>query len=214
MKKVEPKNFSYKHSTTVSVAPAFQSQREQVMAFGDNLAANNPEVFARIGWLLIKLRNMGPIGNQMSDILKPADLKAADGKDPADLAQEMGKMQQALQERDAMLQELGQKLQQFESGLQVKQLEGDVKLQLQQMQDETERLKVEMEDATKRWVAKLAADTDLAKLAVAHKFKTEQIEQQGEIDEELSDVEHEQGMESAEHMAEMQPEPDSEGGEE
>lgn len=205
MKSVRPEDFKAKHVTTISVAPAFQSQREKVEAFGDNLAANNPEVFARIGWLLIKLRNMGPIGDQMSDLLKPADLKAADGdQDPAAMAQQMGQMQQAIQERDALLKELDAKLKDFESGLRAKEVEGQYKVQLQQMQDETEKFKTELVEANKRWLAQLNSKTTLTLPAINHKLKVDEIAEVHEDTMEEIHVEAQIQGEQLDHEADVQ----------
>lgn len=229
-KRIDPKTFTPKHATTIRVQPAAQSQREAVERFGDNLAANNPEVFARIGWLLIQMRNMGPLGDKMAELLKPADQKAADGdQDPAALAQKLGEMQQELQKRETYIAELDKKLVEFESGLKAKDLEGKYKVELQGMQDSLERWKTDQVEATKRWIAGLNSKTTLTLPAINHKLKVdeiaevhedtmEEIDAEAEIQDdqaetaheralEQGDVAHEHTTEQMETAAKLAPEP-------
>jgi len=185
MGKVTPGAFKAAHGVTISSGPTDQSQRQTVEKLAESLMGS--ELYGpRVAWLAIKLLNLGPLGDQISDLLKPPDLKEDGEQDPAAQAQKIAELTQQLQEREAILAEMQQEIVQFKAGIQAKELDGTFKLEVTKMVEEN-----------KRWIALLDARTKVALPAVQHRFKAEEIEQQGEIDEELAEVEHEQAIEDA-----------------
>ncbi|MFH1574351.1 MAG: portal protein, partial [Acidobacteriota bacterium] len=103
----EQKEFTPKHANrniTISTGPSFQSQREEAGAFADAIA-QQPAIFQRIGDLVIKLKQLGPLGDQMAERLKPPDVSAAEKDNPQAMAQNL---QKAMQMVEAMTQQLNQ----------------------------------------------------------------------------------------------------------
>jgi hypothetical protein len=69
------------HDVTISTGPSDDSQREEVQEYADTLA-NIPGVFPQIGDLLTKLRNLGPIGDEIAERLTPPQYQSKDGQPP------------------------------------------------------------------------------------------------------------------------------------
>lgn len=81
---------------TVSTGPSFESEREAASDFADTLA-QNPQIFPLIGPLVVKLKNLGPIGDEIAkalEVLQPPELRVQKDGQPDPVAQG----QQALQE--------------------------------------------------------------------------------------------------------------------
>ena len=109
------------HDVTISTGPNFQSQREEASSFADTLAGI-PEVFGRIADLIVKLKNLGPIGDQIAERLKPPDAEEGAEIPPA-AKQAMAQLQQQLQAINEYAKQLEAKLQEAQSGAQLKQME-------------------------------------------------------------------------------------------
>jgi hypothetical protein len=99
------------HQVTISTGPAFESQRQAASEFADQLAGN-PDVFRLIGPMIIKLKNLGPIGDEIAEALKflqpPEMRKPEEGEepDPMQLQRQLMEGQQLLQQAQAQIQEL------------------------------------------------------------------------------------------------------------
>lgn len=78
------------HQVTISAGPAKESERQAADDFVDDLAGmlpvvaqiTGPQVASGILSKAIKLKRLGPIGDQMADLIEPPELKANDGKPP------------------------------------------------------------------------------------------------------------------------------------
>jgi hypothetical protein len=86
------------HSVTISTGPSSQSQREEVDKFADVLAGI-PEAFARCADLIIRMKNLGPLGDALADRLTPPEYK--DQKDGPGKPEMMAAIQQLQAELDA-----------------------------------------------------------------------------------------------------------------
>lgn len=89
------------HGVTISTGPSYQSQRDAADQFLDALAQNEA-IFPRVADLVVKLKNLGPIGDQIAERLAPPD---AGQQDPA-AQQAIAQAQQTIQEMQAELLEL------------------------------------------------------------------------------------------------------------
>lgn len=116
------------HGITISVGESFQSEREEASRFADTLTSI-PEVFPRIADLVIKLKNLGPIGDELAKRLAPAD---ADSPIPAGV-------QQQIQQGGQLIQALTERVQQLQQRLDSKSDDNQTKLQIAAMQEETKR---------------------------------------------------------------------------
>jgi hypothetical protein len=111
------------HLVTVSTGPTFDSERDAASDFADTLAQISPEMFALLGPLIVKLKNLGPIGDEMIELLEtiqPPPVQAMrqskaeqGGKvDPAAMAQQLAQAKAKLQQLEAMATQMKQALDQ------------------------------------------------------------------------------------------------------
>lgn len=106
-----------KHSVTISTGPSYQSQREEASQFVDTLVANiqtiaqalPPGAAAKLMALAIKLKQIGPIGEEMADVISPP--------------QDQATQQQAMAQGQAQLQQQTEVIAQLQKELQKLQLE-------------------------------------------------------------------------------------------
>ena len=66
------------HDVTITTGPSFDSERAQASDFADKLV-QNPQVFPLLAPLVIKLKNLGPVGDEMARILEavqPPEVRA------------------------------------------------------------------------------------------------------------------------------------------
>jgi hypothetical protein len=109
------------HHVTISTGPSYQSQMDQVSQFLDLLVANlatlpiAPEQQAKLLAQAIKMKQMGPHGDEMAEIISPSDKDKP--RIPPEMIQQLQEMQQQLQalneygkQKEAEIQELKQKI--------------------------------------------------------------------------------------------------------
>lgn len=118
------------YDVTITTGPSHESQREEASDFVDTLIANlkalpiPPPVATKILAIAIRLKNVGPKGDAIADLLDPKE------NDPAAAAQKaMGELQQQQQ----AMQELQQELQQLRLEKQGKVIDNQFKIQLEQI---------------------------------------------------------------------------------
>ena len=100
-----------RHSVSISTGPSSNSQRQAASEFADQLAQNQM-VFPRIADLVVKLKNLGPIGDEISDRLVPADIAARKGGAPLppQAQQMMSQQKQQLMQQAALIADLQKQL--------------------------------------------------------------------------------------------------------
>lgn len=104
-----------KHVVSISVGPSYQTQREEASDFMQGLS-QVPEIYARVADLDIKMRQLGPYGDEMAKRLTPADVLAAEKVNPQQL-------QQQLQQSQAMIETMKQQLEKLTQERESKVLE-------------------------------------------------------------------------------------------
>jgi len=98
-----------RYQVTVSAGPSHESQREEGSEFADTLMTNlknlpiAPPQAAKILALVIKLKQLGPLGDQMADIISPQDQNS---QQMAQMQAQMAQLHQQSQEQAALLQKL------------------------------------------------------------------------------------------------------------
>jgi hypothetical protein len=115
------------HGTTISVGPSEQSTRDAADDFVESLIGMKgcpPKILA----LAVKLKNLGPIGDEIAEAFDPGDQEI-----PAAAQQQMAGMKQELDKAHALAQSLFEKIQ-------TKQPELQVRIQIATMQEETKRV--------------------------------------------------------------------------
>lgn len=132
------------HHVTISAAPSYQSQREEAASFLDTLIQNlkglplAPPQAQHLLSLAIRMRQLGPLGDQMAEIIDPTANGNGQQQQLAAQQQQMAQMQQQFQQMQAELQ----KLQLERAG---KVLDNQAKLQIAQMQIEAGIAEAEIE---------------------------------------------------------------------
>ena len=128
-KEVEYRTDRGRHKVTISTGPSYQSQREMAEKTADLLLES--QMFApRIADLAIKLKNLGPLGDQMGERLTPPEFMDKEGNNPAAIAQQK---QQAV----GMIQALTEQLNQAKEQLSTKAAEAEGKLAVTKMEIES-----------------------------------------------------------------------------
>jgi hypothetical protein len=149
------------YRVTVTTGPATESQRSEAKDFVDALMSNIAAVAHMAGSMralkifamAVKLKQLGPIGDQIIELLDPPQ-PGKDGKPlPPEVAQLMGENQQ-----------LKQLLQQAAQEKQGKLVEQDGKFKIAQLQEVGDTLRAREANETKLAVAELAAKIDRLQL--------------------------------------------------
>lgn len=206
MAKTQEGAFKAKHGVTISSGPSSQSQREAVEKVAGDLM-NNEQFAPRVAWLAIKLLNLGPLGDQISDLLKPPDIKSAEGMNPQQIQQKIQEQQQDLERAQQLIQKLDSDLKDAETKLEGKEFETAARTAIADKQDATTRWKALLEAKTKVTLLAVQARLKLDEIAEVHDDTVEEIEVQGEVDEDLAKVQHEHATDQMETAADLAPEP-------
>jgi hypothetical protein len=149
------------HDVTLSTGPSMDSEREAASTFADQLAAN-PNVFALIGDLVIKLKNLGPIGDEMAERLHamlPPPIQQLDSEKAPIPPEVQAQMQQAQQVIDTLAKELQAKTKLVETDAAKQQGQ----MAIEQMRQEFETRRAELEARTRLELEKMKIVADLLK---------------------------------------------------
>jgi hypothetical protein len=122
----QPKPISTKgtHRVTISTGPTSDSQREEVSRFVDTLAGSKDAEMVRVIMpMLVKMKNLGPLGDKLAELLKflqPPEVREVDQGEQPDPRELMAKLQEADQMLQAAKAEIDE-LRQAEATDQVKE---------------------------------------------------------------------------------------------
>lgn len=123
-----------RYQVTVSSGPSFESQRAEGSDFANTLVGNlqglplTPPQAAQILALVIRLKQLGPLGDQMADIISPQT---------GGQAQQLGQMQQQMAGMQQQFGEMQQLIQKLTMEKQGQVIQGQTKLQVAKMQEDT-----------------------------------------------------------------------------
>lgn len=176
------------HEVTISTGPSYDSQREAVADFAETLAST--PLFPRIADLIIRLRNLGPLGDEMADRVTPPEF-AKDGNPAAKLQQATEQYQMA----QKMIAELQRELHDAKIKEQGKVIDNQYKMELEKLQIEAKITIAEITTKAQEVQARLKLEADMQhKLHVsADTIALQEDAQQHEKD--LSAQEHGQALE-------------------
>lgn len=154
------------YEITVGTGPSYQSQREEASNFAD-LLVQNQQAFPILAPLAIKLKNLGPLGDQMAEMmefLQPPELRQMEnGGDPTtQMRQMMLQMQQENAQLKAALQEVAPKAQDNQVKLQTTEMQQQSEMQREQMRIEAEMASKRMEIESRERIAAAQNETTLA----------------------------------------------------
>lgn len=128
-----------RHGAMVSTGPSYQSQRDEAADFANTLAGI-PEIFPRIADLVVRLRNLGPIGDKIAERLTPPEFaEQKEGEQQkgqqaqAKLQQAMGMVEAMTQQLNALTQEKESKTAEIESKERIAQLQSSTQIEVERM---------------------------------------------------------------------------------
>lgn len=206
-----PKSVSTKgdHLVTVSTGPSFDSEREAASDFADVLAQISPETFMLLGPLIVKLKNLGPIGDEIAELLEAMQppqvqqLRAAKGEqaDPAQQVQAERQKRQAIEQQVELLsKELTERVKQIETE-QVKQAAArETKAMELKAQHQLQVELQEMKNAATIRVAEINAAVKGYVTEAQHAARHEEQALNIRAEAVQSDLEREQASAEAEHQ--------------
>jgi hypothetical protein len=206
-----------KHLVTVGTGPNHDSEREAASEFADTLAGISPQIFMALGPQLVKLKNLGPIGDEIADTLEkmqPPELrpqKEGEGPDPkavmaqaAQMQQQMAQMGQALEQAQKQIQSEAAKQQ---ATIEKARIDAEVAIKIQAMRDATSISVAHINAAAKG--ASLEAHAMEEAQALGHAAEQADNERAHAVG--MAAMQHDHGLESAQMqqqaMAQAQQEP-------
>jgi hypothetical protein len=187
------KLFAGDHDVTITTGPSYESQREEAADFADTIS-KIPGVFPLIGDLIVRLRNIGPIGQQIADRLTPPQFAQQDGAEPLPPA-----AQSQIAHLTGQLQQLQQLVQQLNQEKAAKMWEMGSKLEIEKIHSDTQKAVAEINTKAQLLSERLKALEDLQ--ADFHQMAHEQG---------MSAQEHQQDLQQATHESSLTPEPEQE----
>lgn len=233
----------HQHDVTLSVGPAKESERQASSEFADTIVGNEglvqiigPQKAAELTALAIRLKDVGPIGDEMADIIAPKPQEPGAPPTPEMLQQQQQQAEVLSQENQQLKQAIATDEAKQRAQVEIAKakaladahkvrVDAANAVHLQQMKDATSITVAKINALTKGVVS--ANEAEVEALALAH--DAEQAEHNRAHDValeamshahalEAGAVAHEQGLESgaagselvmqqAEHAAEIAPEP-------
>ena len=173
------------HGVTISTGPSTQSQREEAEDFTNQLISN-PAILGpntqKILALLVKLRNLGPVGDRIADILDPS---------PNDIPPQIGAQ---IQQAQTTIQALTAEIQRLKSG-------DDTKRWIAQLQEETKRIDTESQEKTKRVIGLIKVDQQDAEVRLNAMLGSinDRFDRLAATHQQLMAQQHEREMQIADH---------------
>jgi hypothetical protein len=182
-----------RYQLTVTSAPSSDSQRQEGSEFVDTIVQNlrnlpiSPQQQAQLLALGIRLKQLGPLGDQMADIIAPQDQGAQ---------QQVAQMQQQgqqMQEQMSKMQEMLQKLMLDQKG---KVIEMQGKAQLSAMDHAFAMAEADKDRETKLAVAEIGTKAQVAieRETMVHDLETQFHSQAHEAGLQAQDQAHQQDM--------------------
>lgn len=189
------------HDHTLSTGPDFESEREAANDYADTLVQNLPiiaqvagqQAAAKIMALSVKLKDIGPLGQEMADTISPPNADAPTPKEQA-LQGQLSQAAQALQNAHTIIQ-----TKQVEQNgmLQKAKLDNDTRIEIEKINSATQiaiaEAKVNAENF--RSLAE-ASDQNLARL---EGLKLKLVDAHLNQDEQHRDQAHDVGMQALGH---------------
>jgi hypothetical protein len=218
----DPKSISTKghHLVTVSTGPSFESERDAANDFAGNLIESQtltmmpPPMAMKVIAKAIKLKDLGPIGDQIAEIISPEPSK--DGQPTPE------QLQQQLEQLHGQMQQMGQALQEAQQAVQTKQIEAQGKVQVATIQEAHETARNEADNETRIAVAvmgnKVETLTNMMQLFFEERARLGVQEHEAALagadaghEAGMAGLEHAHGLVSAEQAAALAPPPSTNG---
>jgi hypothetical protein len=187
---------------TITTGPSYDSQREEVNDFLDTIATT--EQFPLVADLVVKSKNLGPMGDKIAERLVPPQFAQQDGEEISPQAQAViQKTKQEAAALNAYAQQKEQEVQKLEFEKQAKIIDNQFKLKLADIDRETKlaiaEITTKSQDAQFR--AKLEQDLWLALHGSSHETALQAGSQTHEATESDADRAHEGELQQSQQQA-------------
>ena len=193
---------------TVSAGPSDDSTRDAAEKFLDTLAGV-PNVFPLVAAEIVRLKQLGPVGDQIADILdlmKPPQVQAmlaakkqGQAPDPVALQQQLGQMKEQLGQAEGVMGQLKQEADtnaaKQQADIQKAQLDAQVRIEIQRMSDATSIKVAEINAAAKGILAQQEFDAEAIALHEQQAHQVGMTALQHQQAQELADHQHQQALE-------------------
>jgi hypothetical protein len=198
----EPQHFPVEdsdHDITISTGPSDDSQRDAVRDFLDTLIGNlgnlpvAPPQAAKLLSLAIQMKQLGPKGDEMAEIISPTD--NAQQQIPPQAQAAIAQTQQELQAMHAYAQQQEQKVKELEQERQAKVIDNEYRLRIEQMKIEADLAKAEILTKAQSIEERLQFVEDAWK---------QLHQQQADQQQQAQDQQHQQQMKAAELAQQQQ----------
>jgi hypothetical protein len=214
------------HDITISVGPYAADEREASSEFADTIISNaqlattaGPEKYNQLTALAIRLKAVGPIGDEMADIISPKPTEDGQPPTPEQVQAMQAQMQQAQQQAQEAVQAVQTDQAKQQASIETARIKAESDARIAQMRVESEeRIAMAQLDAkaateaaaneTKLAVAELGAKIERIALFLEERARLGVQDHEAEMAEaehqrglEASDMAHAQGLESAEAQA-------------
>lgn len=185
-----------KHGVSITTGPSSASQRDAASDFADALAQNQ-EIFPRIADLVVKLKNLGPIGDEIAERLTPPDVAARKGSPPLPAP-----VQALMNQQKQQLMAQAQTIAELQQQLSAKLPEIQAKVQIATMQEDTKRQEIQAQLRTAELQAGITASiAKLEALVGAIQHSVEMQDAQADRDHEAALAAQQQQADAAQAMA-------------
>lgn len=196
------------HSVTISTGPSFESQRDEASAFVDTVLANleaiaqllPPGAAAKLMALGIKLKTLGPIGDEMADVISPPQDQQVQQQAMAQGQAQLQQSQKVIQEMQAELQKLqlekAGKVIQGETQKQIAQMQNDIKVLIALIEAKTQNATQEQQMYQQFWLENHGAAHDVGMQATQHAHEKDQATAAAQQASQQSQQEHGQNLEA------------------
>ena len=184
-----------RYQVTISSGPSHESQREEGSEFVDTLMMNlkdlplQPQQMQKLMALGIRLKQLGPLGDQMADVIDPPNQAGQQQQQMAQMQQQGQQMNQQLQ----ALQALVQKLMLERQG---RVIENQGKMALAKIEGAQAITEANMDRETRLAVAEIQtkAQIQTEREGMVHDLESQFHDQAHEVALQAHDQTHQQGM--------------------
>jgi hypothetical protein len=158
------------HDVTVSVGPSYQSQHEAVADFLDQLVKMLPQLpppsspAAKLLAMAIRMRNLGPQGEEMADIISPDEQQPL----PPQAMEAINNLQQQLLAINAYAQQKENELAQMMQEKQAKIVDNEYRMAVERLKAETSVLVAEINTKAQEMNERMALFGDMVRQLNIH----------------------------------------------
>ena len=198
------------HLATVSTGPAFDSQREQASDFADILMQS--PLAPRIADLAIKLKNLGPIGDELAERLTPPEFvkQGKDGQpDPKQLMQQLAMMAEKLKQAEQLAMLAKQKLDtdaaKYQAQLAIESIRAEKDIYLESMRQAGKLDAARITAAKASLDQAAAAREEMRALALDHAHEATESERDRQHEADMADMGQQHALEMGAQQSMSEP---------